>query len=230
MRCSIRAIAARLQFYAMRLYVPAGMRRRELEELFCRTAAAFGRTVPPAQGRSAASRLREFAGASRDWAEAALTDGSDLAGIDNRLYRSALHLGRIYRARLGIASRADGLAAARSIYRLLGIDLKADSRTGDIVVRRCMFSSRYSAGACGVISALDRGLFAGLCGGGELAFSARITEGCAVCRARLCESGQPVRRAIVVGSGAGGAAAARELQAAYQVTVLEAGGNFRPLS
>jgi choline dehydrogenase-like flavoprotein len=36
-------------------------------------------------------------------------------------------------------------------------------------------------------------------------------------------------RAIVVGSGAGGAAAARELQGAFQVTVLEAGRGFRPL-
>jgi ferredoxin len=37
-------------------------------------------------------------------------------------------------------------------------------------------------------------------------------------------------RAIVVGSGAGGAAVARELQGAYQVTVLEAGRRFRPLA
>jgi len=36
-------------------------------------------------------------------------------------------------------------------------------------------------------------------------------------------------RAIVVGSGAGGAAAARELQGPYQVTVLEAGREFRRL-
>jgi choline dehydrogenase-like flavoprotein len=39
-----------------------------------------------------------------------------------------------------------------------------------------------------------------------------------------------VPRAIVVGSGAGGAAAARELQGTFQVTVLEAGRKFRPLS
>ncbi len=32
-----------------------------------------------------------------------------------------------------------------------------------------------------------------------------------------------MKRAIVVGSGAGGAAAAMELQGAYDVTVLEAG-------
>lgn len=37
-------------------------------------------------------------------------------------------------------------------------------------------------------------------------------------------------RAIVVGSGAGGATVARELQGSYQVTVLEAGRSFRPLS
>jgi len=36
-----------------------------------------------------------------------------------------------------------------------------------------------------------------------------------------------MRRAVVVGSGAGGAAAALELQGAFDVTVLEAGGEFR---
>jgi choline dehydrogenase-like flavoprotein len=35
---------------------------------------------------------------------------------------------------------------------------------------------------------------------------------------------------IVVGSGAGGATAARELQGTFDVTLLEAGGDFRPLS
>ncbi len=37
-----------------------------------------------------------------------------------------------------------------------------------------------------------------------------------------------MKRAIVVGSGAGGAAAAKELQGAFDVTVLEAGEEFRP--
>jgi choline dehydrogenase-like flavoprotein len=41
-------------------------------------------------------------------------------------------------------------------------------------------------------------------------------------------AGRP--RAIVVGSGAGGAAAALELQGTYDVTILEAGRPFRPLS
>lgn len=37
-----------------------------------------------------------------------------------------------------------------------------------------------------------------------------------------------MRRAVVVGSGAGGATVARELAGRFDVTILEAGGNFRP--
>ena len=39
-----------------------------------------------------------------------------------------------------------------------------------------------------------------------------------------------MRKAIVVGTGAGGATAARELQGKFDVTMLEAGGEFRPFS
>ena len=39
-----------------------------------------------------------------------------------------------------------------------------------------------------------------------------------------------MKRALVIGSGAGGATAAKELQGSFDVTVLEAGGEFHPLS
>jgi len=39
-----------------------------------------------------------------------------------------------------------------------------------------------------------------------------------------------VKKAIVIGSGAGGATAARELQGTYDVTILEAGREFRPFA
>jgi choline dehydrogenase-like flavoprotein len=225
-----RAICARASLLLMRAYVPATVRRRELADLFERTAAAFGQPVSPTRGRSVRRRLREFARATRDWAGAALAKGEDLEGIDARLFSSALHLGRVYRARLGIANLADALAAARAIYRGLGIDLKGDPRSGSLVIRRCMFSTCYSARVCGVMSALDRGLLAGLTGGEELAFSQRITEGHPSCRADLRPLVTPSRRAIVVGSGAGGAAVARELQGAFQVTIIESGKDFQPLS
>ena len=37
-----------------------------------------------------------------------------------------------------------------------------------------------------------------------------------------------MNKAVVIGSGAGGAMCARELQGKYQVTILEAGREFRP--
>jgi choline dehydrogenase-like flavoprotein len=39
-----------------------------------------------------------------------------------------------------------------------------------------------------------------------------------------------VRRAVVIGTGAGGSTAAKELQGSFDVTVLEAGREFKPLS
>jgi choline dehydrogenase-like flavoprotein len=39
-----------------------------------------------------------------------------------------------------------------------------------------------------------------------------------------------MKRVLVIGSGAGGATVAKELQGAFDVTVLEAGGQFEPLS
>jgi choline dehydrogenase-like flavoprotein len=39
-----------------------------------------------------------------------------------------------------------------------------------------------------------------------------------------------MKRALVIGSGAGGATAAKELQGSFEVTVLEAGGEFQPMS
>ena len=39
-----------------------------------------------------------------------------------------------------------------------------------------------------------------------------------------------MKRAIVVGTGAGGATVAKELQGAFDVTILEAGREFKPFA
>ncbi len=44
----------------------------------------------------------------------------------------------------------------------------------------------------------------------------------------MFEEGRKMRKALVVGSGAGGATVARELQGTFDVTILEAGKPFRP--
>jgi len=70
------------------------------------------------------------------------------------------------------------------IYKMLKIEFHGDSH-GDIVIKRCFFSTYYSSNVCHLISALDEGLLAGLSGGGQFSFSQRITEGYSVCRAYL---------------------------------------------
>jgi ferredoxin len=224
-----------LRLAAARLYVPRSARRRALEELFTRTAAAFGSPVPPPRGRGPASRLAEYARFTLEKAEEALAraagDLQGLAALDRRLYRAARGLGGRYRLQLGVRSFGEAMSAARVLYRGLGIDFRGEP-DGQILIRRCSFAATYTPRVCALVSALDRGLLAGLAGGGELAFAQRLTEGACCCRARFSEGGGPrsvLPQAIVVGSGAGGAAAARELQGTYQVTVLEAGREFRPL-
>ena len=39
-----------------------------------------------------------------------------------------------------------------------------------------------------------------------------------------------MKKAIVVGTGAGGATVAKELQGIFQVTILEAGNSFHPFN
>ena len=46
----------------------------------------------------------------------------------------------------------------------------------------------------------------------------------------LYERDSLMKKAIVIGSGAGGATVARELQGKFEVTILEAGREFRPFS
>ena len=54
---------------------------------------------------------------------------------------------------------------------------------GEIVVTDCYFSRFYTPEQCAIMSSVDSGIIAGLCGGGTLTFTERITEGCRQCRA-----------------------------------------------
>jgi hypothetical protein len=175
---------SRIRLAAARLLMPFGIRRRALEQLFARTAAAFGTPVPPARWRGARGRLLEYARFTRARAEKALRRGEDLAALDRRLYRAAYGLGARYRLQLGVRSISGAMAAARLIYRSLGIDFQG-SPDGEVTTRQCGFARMYTPQVCGLISALDRGLMAGLARGGELRFRQRITEGAESCRACL---------------------------------------------
>ena len=98
----------RIPLAAAGLLMRFGFRRQALEQLFARTAAAFGAPVPPSQAWTSDGRLLEYARFTRTQAEAALRRGDDLAALDRRLHRAAYGLGARYRLLLGVRSVAAG--------------------------------------------------------------------------------------------------------------------------
>jgi hypothetical protein len=175
-------VGKNLRFAAAHVVLRLGARRREIGRLFARTVAAFGRSLPPSRARGAKRLLAEYALLTREQAEAALDRGGDLQALECRLFKAALGLGRGYRLKLGVRSLRDAMAAARLIYGGLGIDFRGGS-DGEVEIRRCAFAAVYTPRVCALVSALDRGLLAGLTEGGELRFRQRLTEGAPACRA-----------------------------------------------
>lgn len=178
-----------LRLFLARLFLPRALQKRKLAELFRLTARAFETAPPSVEGLSLGDMRRLYAEFSRDAAERALGRPDALAAAERRLFDEASGLGREIRRELGVSTPREVMAAARILYRGLEIDL-AGSPDGDIVVRRCSFSRRYSAEVCRLMSRLDAGVLAGLAGGGELAFTERLTEGAGRCRARFTFPGE----------------------------------------
>ena len=186
MRLSPGPHSPNLRLLAARIILPLGARRGEIEWLFARTAAAFGSPVPPRSARDVGGRLREYALFTRDRAEEALGGKGNFRALDSRLFDAALDLGSSYRHRLRLRGIREEMAAARLIYRCLGIDFRF-SAEGEVSIHECAFAAVYTPKVCALMSALDRGLLAGLTGGGLLQFRQRITEGADSCRACLME-------------------------------------------
>jgi hypothetical protein len=179
-----RAGGPNLRLAAARVALPLGARRREIRRLLARTADAFGRPLPPWEARSARGLLTQYALFTREQAEAALEGLGDVQTLERRLFAAASALGAGYRLRLGVRCFRDAVAAARLIYAALGIDFSSGP-DGEVEIRRCAFAAFYTPRICALISALDRGLLAGLTAGGELQFRERLTEGAPACRASL---------------------------------------------
>lgn len=166
------------------VHMPGPVKSRILDELFRATARGFDRVAPPTTGQSPDGRLAAYARFTRDEAERAIGSGQDLTDLRARLRAEAYALGLRLRGVLGVEGRAEALVVARPLYHAIGIDFRG-TPAGDVTVRRCYFADRYTPGVCGLVSALDEGLLAGLAGGGRLEFTQRLTEGADQCRARF---------------------------------------------
>ena len=169
-------------------HTPAIVKRQALMQLFRATAAAFQVDMPRLSGLSREQCLLAYARFTAEQAEAALRQGDDLPGLQARLYENAYRLGRLPGRLLRVQGVDDTMTLGRFLYGILDIDFEG-SANGEITIDRCYFSNYYSPEVCRLMSAMDRGLLAGLAGGGDLAFSQRITEGHACCRARFTLAG-----------------------------------------
>ena len=169
---------------------PESAKRQALAQLFRSTAAAFRCDMPRLSGLSREQCLVAYVRFTADRAEEALRRGDDLSELHERLYRNAYRLGWTLGRLLRVHDIDDVMALGRFLYGILDIDFEG-SGSGEITIGRCYFSSFYSPEVCQVMSAMDRGLLAGLAGAGELVFSQRVTEGQACCRAHFTLAARP---------------------------------------
>jgi hypothetical protein len=166
------------------LCLPPSVKKRRLKQLFALTADAFESSVPLVEGASLDEVLERYARFTREEAEKAIARSDTREKVRERLYRNAFDLGCEFRRKFRIRTQRDALQMGRIIYKVLNIDFRSDGASG-VVVRRCFFSSYYSAEVCALISALDEGMMAGLTSGLKLQFIERITDGSECCRAHF---------------------------------------------
>ncbi len=101
-----------------------------------------------------------------------------------RLYQGAYRLGERIRRLTGFTKQEDLQRLVFYLYRNIQISM-CGSLPGEIYVPACRFSSVYTPKQCSLMSNVDRGIIAGLYGGGRLQFTGRLTEGCDQCRAHF---------------------------------------------
>jgi len=164
--------------------LPAFVRKEILATLFEATADAFECPAPAHDHLSYDECLRTYALFTSEQAEKAVQAGRDIPALKAQLYQNAFPLGGKLRKWFAVDTIEEVMELGQILYRAIGVEIQGDSH-GDVTVKRCYFSQFYSGPVCDLISALDDGVFAGLSGGGRLAFSERLTEGWACCRARL---------------------------------------------
>ena len=145
------------------------------------TAAAFRRDPVPVPVRpgGAAKALGIYASFTKHCMEGPhLTQPADRG----RLFHYSLVLGRKVRALTGFTDSRDLQRLVFLLYRCIGIRMSG-RLPGTVTVAACFFSRFYAPAQCALMSEMDSGIVAGICGSKKLRFCQRITQGCAVCRA-----------------------------------------------
>jgi len=165
-----------------RIYLPAFIKKKKLQELFELTAEAFQSDLPSIKKLSYDECLKVYAHFSKTKAEEAIKLHSNIEAVKKRLYQNAYQMGEKLRKDFRIKTQADVILLSKILYKILRIEFAGNS-SGEVIIKRCFFSQFYTLQVCGIISSLDEGVAAGLSAGGRLVFNERITEGKSCCRA-----------------------------------------------
>lgn len=161
--------------------VPDFFRRRQLQVLMDLAAESFDVPKEKLRRGSAEKALRQYAGFTCLCMKTGAVE-------EEKLFRDAQRLGKRIRQITGLTDDGDLHRLIILLYRNIGIRMSikgslGTDHAGEVTVSDCYFSRVYSPKECGLMSFVDSGIVSGICGGGKLRFSQRITEGCESCRA-----------------------------------------------
>lgn len=191
-----------LRLAAASLWMPRGTMRRELLHVEEVTNGALdaalmevmqGYAPPPLEEVGGdLERLRDrMSSGHRRRVEILIDRIGREGGIEKArtaLHQAGLSLGREARGKLRLTDRpADLERAAAVLYRILGIDMTMmiSQGKGEMRVRRCALSRKYSRETCMALCATDEGLVNGLNPRAEMRFQEHLTSGAPECVAIL---------------------------------------------
>ncbi len=106
------------------------------------------------------------------------------AADPERIYDMSYELGERIRRWCGPQDPQEMQRLVFLLYRSIGITMRGEL-ADHIEVPACFFSRIYTPEQCRIMSCMDSGIVSGICGGGRLIFTARLTEGCDRCIACL---------------------------------------------
>jgi hypothetical protein len=172
----------------LELHIPAFVKKKMLADLFDLTAQAFGSVPPRINILSYGETLEVYARFTQREAERVLEERHNIETVEARLYDNARALGKKLRESFRLRRPEDILRMSKLLYKTLGIAFEGRG-DGQVTIARCYFSQFYTERVCGLVSALDAGVAAGLSGGGKLSFYQKITEGRDCCKAHFVLKG-----------------------------------------
>lgn len=173
----MRAIFFRGVLNLLEDHMSSLFRRVQLQILANVTADAFQAKAPRLWQNKTEKALADYAAFTKNCMEVCTVDAE-------RMYRLSYQLGHTLCQITGFSKREDLQRLVFLLYRNIGITMQGEL-PGCVTVSECYFSQIYTPQQCRMISSMDSGIVSGICGGGELSFTQRLTEGCDHCSACL---------------------------------------------